>query len=86
MASLDDPGVRLLLREQVHPVISSSDEEPYDDVEVKGAVTSTTEGADAHVDRLAEYLGVDSYTFRSEGEQRINRFLQPTRVRHQKQR
>lgn len=136
MASLDDPGVRLLLEEQVHAVISTLeedgtvhsavvwvdvvdgssgravavnsavgrrwptnlerdprltvlvyDEKPYDDVEVKGSVTSTTDGADAHIDRLAtKYLGVDSYPFRTEGEQRITFLLAPTRVRHQKQR
>ena len=134
MASLDDPGVRLLLQEQVnHAVISTFDEDgsvhsavvwvdvvdgtvavnsavgrrwptnlerdprltvlvydernPYDYVEVKGTVTSTTDGADAHIDRLAKkYLGADSYPFRQPGEQRISFFLEPTRVRHQKQR
>ena len=134
MASLDDPGVTLLLQEQVnHATISTlnadgsvhstvvwvdvvdgrvavnsavgrrwpdnlerdprltvlvyDERNPYDYVEVTGSVTSTTEGADAHIDRLAKkYLGVDSYPFRSEGEQRISFFLAPTRVRHQKQR
>ncbi len=138
MASLDDPGVRLLLEEQVnHAVISTFEEDgtvhsavvwldvvdgssgravavnsavgrrwptnlerdprmtvlvydeknPYDYVEVKGSVSSTTDGADAHIDRLAKkYLGVDSYPFRTEGEQRITFLLTPTRVRHQKQR
>ncbi len=133
MASLDDPGVQLLLTEQVnHAVISTFDADgsvhsavvwvdlvdgrvavnsavgrrwptnlerdprltvlvydeknPYDYVEVKGSVTSTTEGADAHIDRLAQkYLGVDSYPFRTDGEQRITFLLEPTRVRHQKQ-
>ena len=134
MASLDDPGVRLLLEEQVnHAVISTFDEDgsvhsavvwvdvvdgrvavnsavgrrwpsnlerdprltvlvydeknPYDYVEVKGSVTSSTDGADDHIDRLAKkYLGVDSYPFRTDGEQRVSFFLEPTRVRHQKQR
>ena len=133
MASLDDPGVRLLLEQQVnHAVLSTFDPDgsvhsavvwvdvvegriavnsavgrrwptnlerdprltvlvydetnPYDYVEVKGSVTSTTDGADAHIDRLAKkYLGVDSYPFRTDGEQRISFFLEPTRVRHQKQ-
>lgn len=134
MASLDDPGVRLLLTEQVnHAVISTLDEDgsvhstvvwvdvvdgrvavnsavgrtwpgnlerdprmtlvvydendPYDYVEVRGTVTSSTDGADAHIDRLAKkYLGLDSYPFRQPGEQRVSFFLEPTRVRHQKQR
>jgi PPOX class probable F420-dependent enzyme len=134
MATLDDPGVQLLLVEQTnHAVISTFDEDgavhsavvwadlvdgrlgfnsavgrrwptnlardprvtvlvydesnPYDYVEVRGTVTSTTDGADGHIDRLAKkYLGVDEYPFRSADEQRISFFVEPTRVRHQKQR
>ncbi|MCW2606172.1 MAG: pyridoxamine 5-phosphate oxidase-related FMN-binding [Frankiales bacterium] len=134
MATLDDPGVRLLLEEQTnHAVITTLDADgtphstvvwalvedgklvvnsavgrrwptnlsrdprltvvvydesnPYDYVEVTGTVTSSTEGADAHIDRLAKkYMDVDSYPFRQPGEQRISFLLTPTRVRHQKQR
>ena len=134
MASLDDPGVTLLLQEQVnHATISTLDSDgsvhstvvwvdvvdgrvavnsavgrrwpdnlerdprltvlvydernPYDYVEVRGTVTRSTDGADAHIDRLAKkYLDLDSYPFRQPGEQRVSFFLAPTRVRHQKQR
>lgn len=59
---------------------------PYDYVEVRGRATGTTEGADAHIDRLArKYLGADTYPFRSPGEQRITFRVDPTLVRHQKQ-
>ncbi|MCW2713207.1 MAG: pyridoxamine 5-phosphate oxidase-related FMN-binding [Frankiales bacterium] len=60
---------------------------PYDYVEVRGTARGSTEGADAHIDRLAKrYLGVDSYPFRTPDEQRISYVVEPTRVRHQKQR
>ena len=68
-------------------VLVYDEKNPYDYVEVRGTVTSSTDGADAHIDRLAKkYLGLDSYPFRQPGEQRISFFLEPTRVRHQKQR
>ena len=54
---------------------------------VTGTATGTTEGADAHIDRLAKkYLDADSYPFRREGEQRITFLVDATRVFHQKQR
>lgn len=59
---------------------------PYDYVEIRGTATMTTEGADAHIDRLArKYLGADSYPMRQPGEQRISIFIDPERVRHRKQ-
>jgi PPOX class probable F420-dependent enzyme len=52
-------------------------------VEVRGTVTSTTEGADADIDALAKkYLGVDSYPYRQASEQRITYTITPTRVTH----
>ncbi len=61
------------------------EDNPYDYVEVRGTATGTTEGADAHIDRLAKrYLGLDSYPFRTPDEQRISYVVEPTRVRHQK--
>lgn len=48
-------------------------ENPYNVVALGGTVVDiTTEGADAHIDRLAhKYLGVDEYPNRREGEVRI---------------
>jgi PPOX class probable F420-dependent enzyme len=59
---------------------------PYEYVEIRGTATGTTEGADDHIDRLAQrYLGADSYPFRTPGEQRITYVVEPSLVRHQKQ-
>lgn len=67
-------------------VVIYDEKNPYDYVEVRGTATSSTEGADAHIDRLAKkYLDADSYPFRKAGEQRISFFVTPSRVRHQKQ-
>ena len=72
-----DPRINVLVYDESNP---------YDYVEVRGTATGTTEGADAHIDRLAKkYLGQDSYPFRQEGEQRITYLVDATRVRHQKQ-
>ena len=60
---------------------------PYEYVEVRGRVTSSTDDADGHIDRLAKkYMDADSYPFRQEGEQRISLFVDADKVRHQKQR
>lgn len=41
----------------------------------------TTQGADAHIDKLAKkYLGRDKYPFRSPGEQRVIIRIEPERV------
>lgn len=62
------------------------EENPYDYVEARGTATGTTEGADAHIDRLAKRcIGADGYPFRQPGEQRITYVVDATRVRHQKQ-
>ena len=67
-------------------VMVYDEDNPYDYVEVRGTVSGTTEGADAHIDRLAKrYLDADSYPFRQAGEQRITYVVDATRVRHQKQ-
>ncbi len=73
-----DPAVTLLVYDESNP---------YDYVEVRGTATGRTEGADEHIDRLAKkYLDADRYPFHAEGEQRITYLIEPTRVRHQKQR
>ncbi|MDP9466170.1 MAG: PPOX class F420-dependent oxidoreductase [Actinomycetota bacterium] len=51
-----------------------------------GTARGTTEGADDHIDRLAQrYLGVDSYPLRTPDEQRIMYVVDASLVRHQKQ-
>lgn len=67
-------------------VVVYDEQNPYDYVEIRGTATGTTEGADAHIDRLAKkFLGLDDYPFHQPGEQRISYLIEPTRVRHQKQ-
>jgi PPOX class probable F420-dependent enzyme len=48
-------------------------ENPYEYVEIRGAVAERThDGADEHIDQLAKkYLGQDSYPYRQPGEQRV---------------
>lgn len=67
-------------------VVVYDESNPYDYVEVRGTAQARTEGADAHIDRLAKkYLGADSYPYRQEGEQRVTFLVDPTLVRHQNQ-
>ena len=76
-----------LERDPVVTVLVYDEDNPYDYVEVRGTVRSTTEGADDHIDRLAKkYMDVDSYPARTPGEQRITYLVDPSLVRHQKQR
>ncbi len=68
-------------------VLVYDEDNPYDYVEVRGTATGMTEGADDHIDRLAnKYIGQDRYPFRQPREQRITYLVDATRVRHQKQR
>lgn len=68
-------------------VVVYDEDNPYDYVEVRGTAQGTTEGADAHIDRLAKkYLDADSYPFRSPQEQRITYLVDAARVNHRKQR
>ena len=57
-------------------------ENPYEMVTLRGHVVEvTSEGADAHIDKLAnKYLGRDSYPFRQPGEQRVIMRIEPERV------
>lgn len=58
---------------------------PQDYVQVQGTATATTEGADAHIDRLAKkYVGADTYPYRQEGEQRVSFLVEPTKVTHRR--
>ena len=71
-----DPRVTLTVPNQ---------ENPYEYVTIRGRVVEGThEGADAHIDQLAKkYLGVDTYPYRAEGEQRIIFRIEPERVTYQ---
>ena len=74
-----------LERNPVITVMVYDEDNPYDYVEVRGTASGTTEGADAHIDRLAKrYLDADSYPFRTPDEQRITYVVDANRVRHQK--
>jgi PPOX class probable F420-dependent enzyme len=57
-------------------------DDPYNVVVVKGTVVDvTTEGADAHIDRLAKkYLGVDEYPMRQPGEVRLTVRIRTDRI------
>jgi len=61
-----------------------ADSNPYEWVSVTARlVEDTHDGADPHIDSLAKkYLGVDSYPYRKEGEQRIKFALAPERVHY----
>ena len=72
-----DPSITLLVYDEKNP---------FEYVEVRGTAEGTTDGADAHIDRLAEkYLDQDRYPYHQEGEQRITYVVTPSRVRHQVQ-
>ena len=51
-------------------------------IEVRGTVTRIEEeGADAHIDKLAkDYMGADTYPYRSPNEQRIICYIEAQRV------
>ena len=71
-----DPRISVLVYDQGNP---------YEYVEVRGTATSTLDGADAHIDRLAQkYMDADSYPFRTPDEQRITYLVEPERVNHRK--
>jgi PPOX class probable F420-dependent enzyme len=56
---------------------------PYSYAEIRGTATPTLEGADEHIDALAQkYLNRDSYPGRRPGEQRIKFVIAPERIRH----
>lgn len=57
-------------------------ENPYRSLMIRGRVAKiTTEGADAHIDKMAKkYMGVDSYPFRTPEEVRVMYYIEPERV------
>jgi PPOX class probable F420-dependent enzyme len=75
---------KTLRRAGTATVTVMADSNPYEWVSVTGRlVEDTHDGADPHIDSLAKkYLGVDSYPYRKEGEQRIKFALSPERVHY----
>ena len=55
---------------------------PYHQANIRGEIVEmTTEGADAHIDRMAKkYLGKDTYPFRQPGEERLLLKIAPKKV------
>jgi PPOX class probable F420-dependent enzyme len=68
-----DPRVTITV---IHP------DNPYAHTMIRGRVVEDThETADADIDHLAKkYLGVDSYPYRVEGEQRVTFKIEPEQV------
>ncbi len=59
---------------------------PYNYVAIRGAATGTTDGADEHINSLAQkYINQDEYPYRQPGEQRIKYVIAPDHVRHVRQ-
>ena len=65
-----------------NPVVAVSVVDKADDFRtlwIKGTAEFVTEGADAHIDRMAKkYLGQDTYPFRQPGEERVIVRITPT--------
>ncbi|MFJ6198790.1 PPOX class F420-dependent oxidoreductase [Micromonospora sp. NPDC092111] len=65
-----------------NPVVAVSVVDKADDFRtlwVKGTAEFVTEGADAHIDRMAKkYLGQDTYPFRQPNEERVIVRITPT--------
>jgi PPOX class probable F420-dependent enzyme len=73
-----NPNVTLLIYESGNP---------YNYVEIRGRATPDTDKADMHINELSKkYIGQDEYPYRQPGEQRVKFTIEPTRVRHLKQR
>jgi PPOX class probable F420-dependent enzyme len=74
-----------LQRDPLISVLVYESGNPYEFVEIRGIVTSTTDGAVEHINALAnKYMGQD-YPLRP-GEQRIKFAIEPTHVRYIKMR
>ena len=71
-----DPRATLLLL---------NEDDPYEYAEIRGTAELTDEGADDHIDTLAQkYIDQEKYPWRSPDEQRVKVLITPTRVRHAK--
>ena len=55
--------------------------DPFKWVSVSGHAEMTAEGADEHIDKMAKkYMGVDTYPYRAEGEERLIVRVRPERI------
>jgi PPOX class probable F420-dependent enzyme len=71
-----DPRATLLLL---------NEDNPYEYAEIRGEAELTDEGAEEHIDTLAQkYINQEKYPWRSPDEQRVKVRITPTRVRHAK--
>jgi PPOX class probable F420-dependent enzyme len=71
------------IRRDPRVAVSVTDpDNPYLSLMIRGRVSKiTTEGADAHIDKLAKkYMGVDEYPFRTPEEVRVIYYIEPERV------
>jgi PPOX class probable F420-dependent enzyme len=60
-----------------------NEENPYEYAVLTGSVVEVDEGADEHMDTLAQkYLNQDVYPWRTEGEVRVKFHLTPAKIRH----
>jgi len=66
-------------------VLLLNQENPYEYVEIKGSAVEAAEGADEHIDTLAQkYINQDKYPWRVEGEERVKFHITPDKVRYVK--
>jgi PPOX class probable F420-dependent enzyme len=71
-----DPRATLLLL---------NEDNPYEYAEIRGEAELTDEGAEEHIDTLAQkYIKQEKYPWRTPDEQRVKVRITPTRVRHAK--
>jgi len=71
-----DPRVTVLVFESGNP---------YNYLEIRGTANATRNGADEHIDALAQkYIGQDKYPYRRPGEQRVKFVITPEHIRHVK--
>ena len=66
-------------------ILLLNDDDPMEYAEIRGVAVLADEGADEHMDTLAQkYINQDKYPWRTPDEQRVKFHLTPTRVRHAK--
>lgn len=70
-----------LSRDPTVAIAIQDPENPYRYVQVRGRATFVEEGADEHIDKLAQkYLGVEEYPNRQPGEVRVKVLITPESV------